>query len=163
HNYEGTHGVLPSARTGSPMLWSAEAQILPNLEGGALYNAINFNLPELPPSATQPLGAANGTAVGTTINTYLCPSDPRGNQRFLPTLAPNNYMAIAGTGTTNGGSMRQIDFTGTPDGLFYDLSAVHFADILDGLSNTAAFGETLKGTGVDSTGPTPQDPRLQYA
>ncbi|WP_435018290.1 DUF1559 domain-containing protein [Tundrisphaera sp. TA3] len=162
HNYEGTHGRLPSARTGSPHLWSAQAQILPSLEGGALYNAINFSLPELPPTATSPLGAANATAVATRIATYLCPSDPR-TEGFSPALAPNNYMAIAGSGTTNGGSIRQVDFAGVPDGLFYDVSAVRFADVTDGLSNTAAYGETLKGPGVDTTGPAPSDPRLQYA
>ncbi|WP_422930034.1 DUF1559 domain-containing protein [Singulisphaera sp. PoT] len=162
HNYEGTNGVMPSARTGSPMLWSALAQVLPNLEGGALYNAINFNLPELPPTAASPLGSANVTAVATKINAYLCPSDPR-TDGFQPTLAPNNYVANAGSGTTNGGSIRKIDFTGVPDGLFYDLSAVRFAEVTDGLSNTAAFSETLKGSGVDSTGPTPLNPRLQFA
>jgi prepilin-type N-terminal cleavage/methylation domain-containing protein/prepilin-type processing-associated H-X9-DG protein len=161
HNYEGTNGVMPSARTGSPMLWSALAQILPNLEGGALYAAINFNLPKLPPTAASPLGAANVTAVATKIATYLCPSDPR-TDGFLPTLAPNNNVANAGSGTTNGGSIRQIDFTGTPDGLFYDLSAVRFADVVDGLSNTAAFSESLKGSGVDSTGPAPQSVRFQF-
>ena len=137
------------------------AQILPNLEGGALYAAINFNLPELPPTAASPLGAVNVTAVATRIAAYLCPSDPR-TDGFQPTLAPNNYVANAGSGTTNGGSIRQIDFTGIPDGMFYDLSAVRFADVTDGLSNTAAFGETLKGSGVHSTGPTPINPRLQF-
>ena len=161
HNYEGTHGRLPSARTGSPMLWSAQAQMLPFLEGSSLANALNFSLPELPPTAAQPLGSANVTGVATIVSTYLCPSDPR-TAPFQPTMAPNNYVANAGSGQTNGGSIRAIDFTGIPDGLFYDLSSVRYAEITDGLSNTAAFSETLKGSGVDSNGPNPSDPVLQY-
>src|SRR4051794_23495205 len=43
HNYEGVHLVLPSARTNSPHYWSSLAQLLPHLEGAALYNAINFD------------------------------------------------------------------------------------------------------------------------
>ena len=41
-NYEGVYKRLPSARTGSPHLWSAQAQILPYLEGGNVYGTIDF-------------------------------------------------------------------------------------------------------------------------
>jgi len=159
-NYESTHGRLPSARTGSPQLWSALAQILPNLEGGALFNAINFNHTSLP-SAAQPLGVTNTTAVSTIITTYLCPSDPQ-QSRLDPGFGPNNYVANAGSGLQNGGSYRPEDGPQAIDGVFFDRSSVRFAEITDGLSNTAAFSETIKGTGIDTVGTAPQNRLLQY-
>ncbi len=160
HNYEGTHGRLPSARTGSPHLWSALAQILPSLEGGALFNAINFSHTSLP-SAAQPLGLTNTTAVRSIVGTYLCPSDPR-QDRLDPNFGPNNYVANAGSGLQNGGSFRPEDGPEAIDGVFFERSSVRYAEITDGLSNTAAFSETIKGTGLDSVGTAPADRLLQY-
>ncbi|AGA24638.1 DUF1559 domain-containing protein [Singulisphaera acidiphila] len=160
HNYEGTHERLPSARTGSPHLWSALAQILPNVEGGAVFNSINFNHTSLP-SATQPLGVTNTTSVSSIIATYLCPSDPR-QARLDPGFGPNNYVANAGTGLQNGGSFRPEDGPQAIDGVFFERSGVRYAEITDGLSNTAAFSETIKGTGLDTAGAAPQDRLLQY-
>ena len=143
-NYEGTNRCLPSARTGSPHLWSAQAQILPYLEGGNVYQTINFNYGVLDPT--------NVDAVKAIIPTYLCPSDTQA--RLHPNFGPNNYVANAGTGLQNGGSFRDYGPEGTQpiDGVFYDRSAVRFADITDGLSNTAAYSETIKGTGSDTSG-----------
>jgi len=159
-NYEGTHSVLPSARTGSPHLWSALAQILPNIEGGAVFNAINFNFTSLP-SAAEPLGIVNTTATRMIVSTFLCPSDGR-QDRLDPNFGPNNYVANAGTGLQNGGSFRPEDGTQRIDGVFFERSAVRFPEITDGLSNTAAFSETIKGTGTDNTGSAPQNQLLQY-
>ena len=161
HNYEGAHGMLPSGRTNSPHLWSSLAQILPNLEGGALFNAINFTHTSLT-TASQPQGVTNATAVATMINAYQCPSDPK-QDRLNPLFGPTNYLGCSGSGTRNGGDLRVNTPLGNPDGLFFDMASVRFAEITDGLSNTAAFGETVKGSYVDTAGSTPQDRRLQYA
>ena len=154
HNYEATHGRLPSARTGSPHLWSAAAQILPFIEGSSLYATINFS--------RGSLDAANAAAVSATIPLYLCPSDP-GPRRLHPGFGPNNYCANAGTGLQNGGSFRSEDGPQSIDGVFFDRSAVRFADVTDGLSNTAAWSETTRGSGLDNTGPSPSQPAMQYA
>ncbi len=161
NNYESTHGRLPSARTGSPHLWSALAQILQHLEGGALFNAINFSHGTLP-SAARPGDYANTTATQTIIATYLCPSDPK-QDRLDPGFGPNNYVANAGTGLQNGGSFRPQDGTEQVDGVFFEASAVRFAEVTDGLSNTAAFSETIKGNGIDSLAASPISKFLQYA
>ncbi|AMV37388.1 DUF1559 domain-containing protein [Planctomyces sp. SH-PL62] len=161
NTYEGAHGRLPSARTGSPHLWSALAQILPNLEGGSLHNAINFDHGSLATSS-RPGDYANTTAVATAVATYLCPSDRR-SERLDPAFGPNNYVANAGSGLPNGGSFRPQDGPEPVDGVFFDLHSVRFAEITDGLSNTAAFSETIKGSGVDPLGATPQDRASQYA
>jgi prepilin-type N-terminal cleavage/methylation domain-containing protein/prepilin-type processing-associated H-X9-DG protein len=160
HSYEGIHGRLPSARIGSPHLWSALAQILPVLEGTPISNAINFDLGPLP-APVRPWDYGNTTAVAAVIRTYLCPSDPQ-QDRLVPDFGPNNYMANAGTGLQNGGSFRPEDGPERIDGVFFDRSAVRFSEIRDGLSNTAAFSESTRGGGVDSIGSTPVDRENQY-
>jgi prepilin-type N-terminal cleavage/methylation domain-containing protein/prepilin-type processing-associated H-X9-DG protein len=159
-NYESAHGRLPSARTGSPHLWSSLAQMLPQLEGAPVANSINFDLGSLP-SPARPLDYGNATALQTVIATFLCPSDPR-QDRLDPGFGPNNYVANAGTGLQNGGSFRPEDGPEAIDGVFFDRSSVRFSQVTDGLSNTAAYSETIKGTGIDSLGTSPQDRLLQY-
>jgi len=155
-NYESTYRCLPSARTGSPHLWSAQAQILPHLEGGSVYQTIDFRFGVLDP--------VNINAVQAIVPTYLCPSDAR-QGRLDPNFGPNNYLANAGSGLQNGGSFRDYGPEGTEpiDGVFFDKSAVKFADVLDGLTNTAAYSESVKGTGVDTTGAAPTDMMRQFA
>ncbi len=159
HNYEGTHGLLPSARTNSPHYWSSLAQIVPFLEGSALYNVINFDHPSAPTSRNN-YDQTNSTAVQFMIATYLCPSDSQSG-RVNASYGPTNYMANAGTGPMAATFTLPDGSTGTPNGLMFDKSMVRFSNITDGLSNTTAYTETLKGFGNDSTGSTALDVR-QY-
>lgn len=152
-NYELTYTVLPSARTGSPHLWSALAQILPYIEGGNVFRTIDFHY--------GVLQAQNAEAVQQIIPAYLCPSDAS-PERLHPSFGPNNYVANAGTGLQNAGSFRPQDGPEMVDGVFFERSAVRLAEVTDGLSNTSAFSETTKGTGTDTTGPEPSDRRRQY-
>lgn len=156
NNYEIPYRCLPAARTGSPHLWSALAQILPYLEGSTTYQQIDFH--------HGVLEAANAEAVRAILPIYLCPSDPR-RDRIDANFGPTNYLANAGTGLQNGGSFRDYGPEGHEpiDGVFYDRSAVPLSDVIDGLSNTAAFSESIKGSGVDSTGAAPQSALLQFA
>jgi len=142
HNYEGTHGRLPSARTNSPHYWSSLAQLLPQLEGSTLYNAINFDHSTAPNSRNN-FDMANTTAISFMIPAYSCPSD-RKQDRVTPDMGPTNYFAVAGTGTMAKDS---------GNGLMFDGSQVRFAEIIDGLSNTSAFVESIKGNGQDATAP----------
>jgi len=153
HNYEGTHGVLPSGRASAPLVWSSLAMFQPFLEGNSVFNTLNFSI--------SPLDAGNLTGVRTTISTYLCPSDSP--TRIHADFGPNSYVANAGTGLANGGSFRPTDGPELVDGLFFDRSAVRFSEISDGLSSTAAFSETIRGTGSDTSGAKPADPVRQYA
>jgi prepilin-type N-terminal cleavage/methylation domain-containing protein/prepilin-type processing-associated H-X9-DG protein len=68
HNYEGSNGLFPPGRTNYPHLWSSLAQLLPNLEGSAMFNALNYNFPS--EANDVPFGATNFVAsAGTgTIN-----------------------------------------------------------------------------------------------
>jgi prepilin-type processing-associated H-X9-DG protein len=159
-NYESPNKCLPAARTGSgdtAHLWSSLAQILPYLEGGNVYQTVDFHYGVLQP--------ANADAVKAIIPTYLCPSDVQA-ERVLPAYGPNNYMANAGTGLQNGASFRDYGPEGAEpiDGVFFDCSAVRFAEVFDGLSNTAAFSETIKGNGVNTSPSTASiDLKYQYA
>ena len=81
HNYHSTHDVFPMAQ-GVPVgsSWagfSALAALLQYIEGGAVYNSINFSLN---PNDAGGYGTTtpghNYTAYFTEIKAYLCPSDP---------------------------------------------------------------------------------------
>ncbi len=115
-NYEGTSKCLPSARTGSPHLWSAHAQILPYLEGGNVYKTINFSYGVLDP--------VNVDAVKAIIPTYLCPSDSQ--DRLHPNFGPNNYVANAGTGRRTAAAFATTAPRGTNRSTVFDESAVRF-------------------------------------
>jgi prepilin-type N-terminal cleavage/methylation domain-containing protein/prepilin-type processing-associated H-X9-DG protein len=83
HNYESANGAFPPAGksidlTVSPPAvvfndfgWSANARILSHLEGGALYNALNFGL------EYNDLSGANFTGASAVVNVFLCPSTNR--------------------------------------------------------------------------------------
>jgi prepilin-type N-terminal cleavage/methylation domain-containing protein/prepilin-type processing-associated H-X9-DG protein len=151
HNYEGVHLRLPSARTNSPHYWSSLGQMLPQMEGTGLYNAINFDH-STAPNARNNYDMANTTAISYMIGVFACPSDVK-QDRVTADMGPTNYFAVAGTGTMA---------KGAGNGLMFDGSAIRFADILDGLTNTSAFVESIKGSGIDTTSPTPFDLLGQY-
>ncbi len=120
--------------------WSALAMILPQLDQSPLFHSANFNLPIQSP--------ANATMIGTTIQTYLCPSDqfvsfpyavpdPFGATSAL--AAPASYAASCGGNETD--TVMGDDGLGVGRGVFYRNSRVSIADILDGTSQTIAIEE----------------------
>ena len=158
HNYESSTKVIPWGDGPWWIEWSAHTMLLPYLEQGPIYNAINFGnaLPFGGPSfvINHPI---NTTAVYTKIAGFNCPSDL---DRLTDPNGHNNYMANSGAApnATYGGN------AGTPDGwsgpksgpfiysdqgtvVSFGGTAVAFADITDGLSNTAAFSERVKAIG----------------
>jgi prepilin-type N-terminal cleavage/methylation domain-containing protein/prepilin-type processing-associated H-X9-DG protein len=161
HNYEGSWNALPAGRYGYPYLWSSLASLLSYIEAANMYNAINFAFPSETNQLPYP---ANLTAQAAMVQTFLCPSD--GRQRVDPLdFGGTNYVANCGTGTLNSGNFNVVAGGALPDGPFYNASAIRFAQVTDGLSNTAAFGETIMGGNLD-TGPgsgPPSDARRQFA
>ncbi len=176
HNFEGQNRGLPPVFPATPKppflglvpdyfyTWSVLAQLNPYLEQTAIYNQMNLNEPlySLP---TLNVTADNKFAVQQTIELFLCPSDkmqPVAGGYGVPVLGPVNYGACIGSGTTEGGPPY-----GSPwdaDGVFRAAVKGTFAEITDGLSNTAAFSESTLGEGPTSaTGPIPGDPRTIYA
>jgi prepilin-type N-terminal cleavage/methylation domain-containing protein/prepilin-type processing-associated H-X9-DG protein len=144
HNYHDVNGAFPigqllNVSTGGTCNISAQARLLPFMEQTNLANAINFNLNS---SAT-----ANSTGLGTTVATFLCPSDAT---NLLPTgWAGTNYRVNYGTSIVN--SYGAEDTAGVdaslppPNGTFFLDNLITIATIVDGTSNTAAFSEHVKG------------------
>lgn len=161
HNYEGTWNTLPSGRYGYPFLWSSLASFLSYIEAANMFNAINFSFPS---EVNQLPFPANLTAESASLNVFLCPSD--GQRRVDPqNFGATNYVANCGTGTVNSANFNVVPGAPLPDGPFYNTSAIRFAQVRDGLSNTAAYSETILGNGVNSAaaGAPPQNAKRQFA
>ena len=137
--------------------WGAVALSLPYLEQNVLFNGINFSSDLFP---AQPGCPANSTAQGRTLAVLICPSDvdrltnPEGHTNYAGNAGSNPL--FFGRATSRPGFPVAAIFP-TPDGLFAFVSAspdppfgivVSFAIIPDGLSQTAAFSERVKGIGT---------------
>ncbi len=144
HNYESSHSSLPPGRVGFPMTFSSLAAIQPYMDGGALYNLIDFN--KAPTYAEPPVApySQNVIAAMTIVPTFLCPSDfgvVQGNS-----YAPTNYVACTGSGANT--AARYIR---RGDGVMMDVKLgglTRFRDITDGMSSTVAFSEHTLGNGL---------------
>jgi prepilin-type N-terminal cleavage/methylation domain-containing protein len=143
HNYADVHLVFPPGRVSFPLVWSAQAQLLPFFEQANLQNACNFKVPPLTFGGSYPQAAANEAFAKTKLALMLCPSDNDNvpNSGFDGGIS---YPANAGSGLVNNGSIN------TTDGVFFSQSSVRFGQLTDGTSNTVAFAESLLGDGVDS-------------
>jgi prepilin-type N-terminal cleavage/methylation domain-containing protein/prepilin-type processing-associated H-X9-DG protein len=138
HSYHDQHETLPPGRIRSRrdrlgLVYSVFAQMLPQIEQGAVFNAINFQL-----NADRGIGLLeNDTARRTRITVFLCPSDLSSTPSDEAAQAPINYQMNVGTKHP----------VANNDGVFFENSRVRFADFGDGTSQTAAVGELSRGTG----------------
>jgi len=161
HNYHDTFGAIPpsgrhcrvAAPNGyefenpspgenyNPTNYSMKAFLLPFLEQNTTYDAINFDHDaRWGPTQWQDV---NLTARRVWISTFLCPSDPnQGNPQEPGTNYPNTL-----------GTLRRLH-RGKPNGPAYFTgncnetnTVIKYAQIKDGLANTAVFGEWVKGKG----------------
>lgn len=178
HGYHTAQNRLPPARgskpndpmnTLSPYPWvfSAHARLLPYVEQDNLNRLIDYSQPPLavtPPATpyVDPKGnpltilvpdpndnpANPSSAARQVVKLFLCPSDLGTGKVTGSALGSGadygatNYVACSGTGTINAGNLN----TGG-DGVFFQ-KPQRFNDIIDGLSNTAGFSESLLGTGA---------------
>jgi prepilin-type N-terminal cleavage/methylation domain-containing protein/prepilin-type processing-associated H-X9-DG protein len=145
HNYESVHQVYPSSTTSQIDfgVWSSNpinyhlhswaTMLLPNLDQGAWYNQLNFNVSALDP--------ANALVAAQVFPMYRCPSfaGPRFSTsplygRLSPTYALRNYVAL---GATSVGT-----FYTQPNGVFFARSSTKVSEIRDGLTNTIFIAET---------------------
>ncbi len=156
HNYESGHGCFPGSGGQASSGFSAVARLLPYLEGGAAFNAANFSLRLGSGPPTFSFHPAQTTASRTVIASLLCPSD--GHDPLYPSYyqsvptAGTNYVVNVGSGT---GTF--YDSRYPTDGVFWDNSAVTFAGIVDGTSNTMFMSQCYLGAGFDATGSIPGD------
>jgi prepilin-type processing-associated H-X9-DG protein/prepilin-type N-terminal cleavage/methylation domain-containing protein len=130
HDYHDSNGHFPAGRqrsyvSGLQLCFSVHSRLLPYLEQQNLYNTIDF-------TAAADVGAVNSAPRQVMVQVFLCPSDThfpiQGND------AVHNYVMNVGT---------TYDVANT-DGVFYENSAVRFADVTDGTSQTVCFSETYQ-------------------
>jgi prepilin-type N-terminal cleavage/methylation domain-containing protein/prepilin-type processing-associated H-X9-DG protein len=172
HNYHSAVNSLPWGHgdyTVSWNDWSAHSQLLPYLELASLFNAINFCLLIKPASPTFTAGSPptfqcpqNSTVITTSIATFLCPSDinrlnsPYGHCNYVASCGsiPNCFYSNYPGSRNNPGGYTATASSGDFNGLFgyvTNAGVIGFRDVTDGLSNTAAFSEDVKGVGAANT------------
>ena len=118
--------------------YSLHSQLLLTLEQVSLFNSLNFtNSPFFPDTTGDPKvitgNGPNETAAQTRLSIFLCPSDY--DRMTSRPWGPTNYRSCNGSSWSGRGG----------DGLFGQGSAIRAGDVKDGLSNTAAFGERIRG------------------
>ena len=133
-------GAVAQEYPGNPQVqwtfyrWSALAALTPYLENSTAFQALDLSLPLF--GADLLVTPQNEEGVKLIVSEFLCPSDI--GRPVTPTFGPTNYAAATGTGI-HGGSPR------VTDGIFFVNSKTSTADIVDGLSKTALFSESVLG------------------
>lgn len=154
HNYESSIGTFPPGH--GPYNnndWGAFAYLLSQFEQSNVFNCINFA--DTGHAASKP-SAQNSTVQYLKINTLNCPTDI---DRLTTGFGTVSYAASFGATPAGFG-------LSTPDGLFGhiggsatiptpagygpDGTTATIASVTDGLSNTAAFSERVKGIGTSN-------------
>ena len=112
HNYHSAINSLPWGDGPWWIEWSAHTMLLPYIEQGPIYNAINFvghavHRPD--PDAERQSGQHHGGVQGDPG--FLCPSDP---DRLTSPDGHNNYMANSGSAPNcaYGGNVERPSWSG---------------------------------------------------
>jgi prepilin-type N-terminal cleavage/methylation domain-containing protein/prepilin-type processing-associated H-X9-DG protein len=136
HAYADSYDVFPAGRSSIVEAvvggenWSVHSFLLPWLEQGAAFDALNFHL--RPDTAIE-----NDTAQRLWVQTYLCPSDSHSLKNLN---GPTNYRACIGSSFEQGPEN---------NGVFVQLNWIKPGGVTDGLSKTVFFSERIRGDGDD--------------
>jgi prepilin-type N-terminal cleavage/methylation domain-containing protein/prepilin-type processing-associated H-X9-DG protein len=153
HNYHSINDTFPmGASLGVQNLpnailakqnWSYLAALLPQIEGGALYNAINFNF-GVDTNTAVTAYQVNSTVINSQVKGFLCPSDPNAGGTYKNS---NNYYGSTGTTTnlTNAGPGATSLAAYPTTGMFGMQVCYGFRHCTDGTSNTVAVCEASVG------------------
>jgi prepilin-type N-terminal cleavage/methylation domain-containing protein len=157
HNYVDSVGVLPIGQGPEPngrfFGWSSLAMMLPFLEQAPLYASLNFDTP----GGSAPGTPENVTGQNARIGVFLCPSDP---DRLTSPSGHNNYAGNTGSGADSNGASPSGVICGSQmflSGPYFESTTVRLQEITDGLSQTAAFSELVKGIGLNNNGQPPDN------
>ncbi|MBX7104713.1 MAG: DUF1559 domain-containing protein [Gemmataceae bacterium] len=118
-------GPVANARFASFHTW-----ILPQIDQGPVFTT-------MPKVYTDP-GAGTYFKLINTIDTFVCPSEPRNKELYGTDRPITHYAGIAGSSIGDGNS---TEAPRTGDGILFWRSRVKVSDIQDGSSNTAIVGE----------------------
>jgi len=168
HNYISVNDTVPQCSTDPSTNggldytnYSALARLLPFMEQTAIYNSLNLSVgarwgPGSEPSFSN--GAAGGgdgaiqaTVIVAQISSFLCPSDTNPGASGQYTLLTGSKLCASSNYPINTGLNRHLNnwqmngptyVASSWDGAF---PVVSLAKFTDGTSNTAIFGEWVKG------------------
>jgi prepilin-type N-terminal cleavage/methylation domain-containing protein len=131
-------GAIATYTSASNRRYSMHAQLLPYIEQAALFDSLNFSVPPFFPDDNGVPDPEDGpgpnfTVAEVSVNTFLCPSDF--NRMPSWPWGPVNYRSCNGS-TWSGRA---------GDGMFGQSTRIGPANVCDGLSNTAAMSERLRG------------------
>jgi prepilin-type N-terminal cleavage/methylation domain-containing protein/prepilin-type processing-associated H-X9-DG protein len=129
HSYVATIGVFPPGVNGGG--YSPHAMLLLQMERGAVFNAVNFQV-----DATEGVLGQNSTVAAISISTLLCPSDGSVN----PIQTWCNYPANTGFAY-----QVQDEYNGVfaGPGAAYDRRLIGPQNLSDGATQTVAMSEWL--------------------
>ena len=150
HNYESIAGALPPSNAVwlvGPTVYfngfSAHVRILPTMEQGVAFNAINFNGgPTSGATSGTHRTADNSTIVNMSVNFYVCPSDVnQAGQTPFPT--PGTFARVTSYGFNEGDWYLWNGVNGTPptNGVFSPNLSRRIAEFTDGTSQTILVSE----------------------
>ncbi len=131
-------GQLASISSAQSRRYSLHSQLLPYVEQTALFNGLNFWVRPFFPDTTGDPSLATGdgpneTIARVSVDVFLCPSDF--DRMTSRPWGQTNYRSC------NGGS-----WSGRAgDGMFGQSTRIGPAQVRDGLSNSAAFAERIRG------------------
>ncbi|HEV3084575.1 MAG TPA: DUF1559 domain-containing protein [Gemmataceae bacterium] len=138
HNYHDSMGSLPPSRT-YPNGISIHSFLLQFIEQDNLCGTMGMMMPY-----TDPM---NDMARTTPVKSFLCPSDV--TMAVPSDWAATSYRCNEGTSIVFGYGDSDVNGVNktmpAPNGPFFANSHYKFADIVDGLSNTAFFSEHIVG------------------
>jgi len=149
HNYASQYGVLPAITNNN---FSPHAVMLPFMEQSNMSNQLDYTTAMTSLSSE---GSASLNAVAATpVAGFLCPSDGEPAVHLVSSVsyAGTNYVMNGSSGLITGTSTANFDpfsAAGTAsagtDGLCFKCANIRFRDIRDGVSNTLAFTESIRG------------------
>jgi prepilin-type N-terminal cleavage/methylation domain-containing protein/prepilin-type processing-associated H-X9-DG protein len=155
HNYESSVGCFPFGH--GPYNnndWGAFPYMLNYFEQSTIFNTLNFA--DTGHAASKP-SPENSTAQYTKMNVLNCPTDI---DRLATGFGTVSYAASFGANPAGFGLSQPDGLFGhvggsatvpTPAGYGPDEPVVTIASVTDGLSNTAAFSERVKGIGTSNS------------
>jgi len=140
HNYHSALNFFPPGSgpivSGGNSGYNVLVHILPYIEQDNLYRQFNF--------AQSPTNGVNAGPRNVSVSTYLCPSDVVGGVP-IGQGGGNNYRWNAGVSIVNSYPSSANASMPPNNGAFWSNLTYRTTDILDGLSNTAAFSEHVRG------------------
>ena len=155
HNYHEVYNSFPQwthrARTwqngasGDNTWWTgftAMVAVLPYVEGGTVFNRIDWNCRPEDNTPGNPNGANNNLFRSARISSFKCPSE-------VP-YSDGNYANAAHTYKVSAGATFMNVSTAAENGMFRRDRVTMMRDVTDGMSNTIMLGEILLGDNTTS-------------